>query len=249
MTETTRLPQILHAEDLSDADLLSLYQGPDSGPWIRLNFVVSVDGAIATGDTSAGLTTPLDQKVLHLLRDLADVVLVGASTIRAEDYIGIRVSEAGRAYREARGMAPVPPIAVVSGRADIHPESRLLTKTQVPPIILTTAAAPAPAKRDLESAGATVIEAGEETVSSAAIVATLTDLGLHHIDCEGGPTLAGQLATDGVLNELCVTTAPVVIAGPASRLTRASRFTSLKAQCQHIIIDSTGAQLARWIIG
>ena len=38
-----------------------------------------------------------------------------------------------------------PPIAVVTGSADLDPASRLFTETVVPPIILTLATAPAPA--------------------------------------------------------------------------------------------------------
>ncbi|WP_280232267.1 pyrimidine reductase family protein [Nocardia cyriacigeorgica] len=246
MTEPFAMPRIVRAQDLADDDLVSLYRVPESGRWIRANFVASVDGAIATDGTSSGLTNPLDQRVLKLLRELADVVLVGASTIRAEDYIGIRVSEAGRTRRAADGMAPVPPIAVVSGRADIDPESRLLTNTLVPPIIFTTTDAASAAKRNLRSAGATVIELGSGSIETGAIVAELTTLGLQKVVCEGGPTLAGQLAADHVLDELCLTTAPTVMGGPAGRVTH-SRLAALPVQCRHIIFDTDGAQLARWI--
>lgn len=241
-------PQIISGQsDLTDDALIRLYQGPESGPWLRANFVASVDGAIALGDTSSGLTTPLDQRILKLLRLLSDVVLVGASTIRAEDYIGIRFSDTGAARRRAWGMAAVPPIAVVSGRADLDPESRLLTDTLVPPIILTTHSAPTAAKANLKAAGATVLELGDNSIESGAIIDALAALGLHKVICEGGPTLAGQLAADHVLDELCLTTVPTILGGPAGRVTH-GRLASLPVQCQHIIIDQDGAQLARWTV-
>ncbi|WP_063057271.1 pyrimidine reductase family protein [Nocardia salmonicida] len=240
-------PQIISGQrELGDDELIQLYQGPRSGPWVRANFVQSVDGAIALGETSSGLTTPLDQRILKLLRLLSDVVLVGASTIRAEDYIGVRFSDAGVARRRAWGMTDAPPLAVVSGRADLDPNSRLLTDTLVPPIILTTRSASAAAKSNLKAAGATVLELGDTSIESGAIIEALADLGLRQIICEGGPTLAGQLATDHVLDELCLTTVPIILGGPAGRVMH-GRLTSLPVQCQHIIVDQDGAQIARWI--
>lgn len=239
-------PRIIEARGLTDNELLSLYEAPQAGPWIRANFVTSVDGAVTTDGTSSGLTTPLDQRVLHLLRELADVVLVGASTIRDEDYIGIRVSEVGQQRRVAAGMAPTPPIAVVTGRADIDPSSRLLTNTVVPPIILTTTDAPDSAKRKLEHAGATVLELGASNIETTALIGALRSLGLTRVTCEGGSILAGQLAADHVLDELCLTTVPTILGGTAGRVTT-GRFAALSVRCQHIIVDTDGAQLARWV--
>ena len=53
-------------------------------PWVRVNFVSSLDGAVTLHGTSRGLSSPEDQKVLALIRDLSDVVLVGAGTALAE---------------------------------------------------------------------------------------------------------------------------------------------------------------------
>ncbi|WP_280455047.1 pyrimidine reductase family protein [Nocardia brasiliensis] len=223
------------------------YESGES-PWIKANFVVSVDGAIAAnGGTSGALTSPLDQQVLRLLRELSDVVLVGASTIRAEDYIGIRVSDAGQERRRARGMAPTPPIAVVTGRADLDPNARIFTNTSVPPIILTTTTASTTAKRNLETAGAHVVELGAHSITTTAIVDTLSSFGHRRIVTEGGPTLVGQLAADHALDELCITTAPTVLSGTSVRLTHSERPASLAMDCKHIIFDADGAQLARWV--
>ncbi|MFB7837765.1 pyrimidine reductase family protein [Nocardia brasiliensis] len=249
LNEVEDLRVVSATEGLTDDDLVELYDHPATQrPWIRANFVVSVDGAInAASGTSTGLATSLDHRVLQLLRELADVVLVGASTVRAEDYAGANTSEAGRARRAANGMAEIPPIAVVSGRADIAPDSRLLTHTSVPPIIFTTTLAPAAAKRDLAAAGAQVIELGESRIKTSALVDALTGLGLPKVVCEGGPTLTGQLVADGALDELCVTTAPILLGGNAARITFSDRYAALAVRCAHIISDSDGTQLARWI--
>lgn len=244
MTGHTR---VLDARDLDAAALLELYAAPD-GSWVRTNFVTSIDGAAVLDGSSSGLTNTLDQHVLKLLRGLADVVLVGGATIRAEDYIGVRVTDSAQQHwRQEHGMAPVPPIAVVTGRADIDPESRLFTHTIVPPIILTTAAANATAKADLAAAGGEVIELGSDSITSASIIGALADRGLTRITCEGGPTLAGQLITDGVLDELDVTTAPVMTSGPAVRMSHSPCANATRMRCSHIILDSDGTQIARWV--
>ncbi|MFI9638242.1 pyrimidine reductase family protein [Nocardia sp. NPDC051929] len=243
----TDLPHLIQSAELDDTALLQLYDEPGNKPWVRANFVVSIDGAVATVGSSSGLTSPFDQRVLKVLRDLSDVVLVGASTIRVEDYIGIRPTEAGKGWRLEHGRAAVPPIAVVSGRADIDPKSRLLTNTLVPPIILTTTSAAPSKKQLLRDAGARVIELGAESISSAAILGTLADLGMKRIVCEGGPILTGQLVADDALDELCVTTAPQLLAGESPRITRSNQHAAVGMRCRHIIFDADGAQLARWV--
>ncbi|WP_324189135.1 pyrimidine reductase family protein [Nocardia otitidiscaviarum] len=240
-------PRIVSADGMTDDEIAALYEYPSmSGPWVRANYVVSVDGAVTTNGSSTGLTSPLDQRVLKLLRDLADVVLVGAATIRIEDYIGVRTSEAGRKRRMDRGLTPVPPLAVVTARADIDPASRLLTNTVVPPIILTTTTASSTAKHNLEAAGAQVIELGEGRIETTALVDALTGLGMTRILCEGGPTLTGQLVADHALDELCVTTAPIMVCGNGYRITNTDKHSSFAMHCKHILFDDNGFQLARW---
>ncbi|MET1073963.1 MAG: dihydrofolate reductase family protein, partial [Umezawaea sp.] len=127
------------AGEITDAELERVYDYPADldRPWVQVNFVSSVDGAVSVDGKSGALGNAADKKVFALGRDLADVVLVGAGTAAAEGYRGIKAGEV-RAERRARlGLAPVPPIAVVTARASVPPTSPLLTDTSVPPIVLT----------------------------------------------------------------------------------------------------------------
>jgi riboflavin biosynthesis pyrimidine reductase len=67
-------------------DLGELYAAPRQ-PWLRVNMVSSVDGA-ATGDSgkSGSLNNAADKRVFDHLRSVADVIVVGAGTARAEGY-------------------------------------------------------------------------------------------------------------------------------------------------------------------
>src|SRR3954462_2118454 len=102
-----------------EPDLESIYAFPDlvgSGAdrWLRANFVSSIDGAIEVGGRSGPLGGPGDHRIFHLLRELTDVVLVGAGTVRTEGYRAAALPVERRRQREAEGRLPVPPIAVVT---------------------------------------------------------------------------------------------------------------------------------------
>lgn len=65
--------------------------------------IFSADGAAAFGGRAGPLSCPTDQRLLRILRGLADVVLVGAGTARAENYGPVKLSDAARARRHHEG--------------------------------------------------------------------------------------------------------------------------------------------------
>src|SRR6478672_11033193 len=72
--------------DLDDDALRAAY-APPRLPWLRLNFVSTVDGAVDGADGKSGsINTEADHRVFRVLREIADVVVVGAGTVRAEGY-------------------------------------------------------------------------------------------------------------------------------------------------------------------
>ncbi len=76
---------------------------------VRVNFVASIDGAATDHGLSGGLSGHADKRIFDLLRRLADVILVGAGTARAEGYGATRLDPASvqhaRRVREARAAA------------------------------------------------------------------------------------------------------------------------------------------------
>jgi 5-amino-6-(5-phosphoribosylamino)uracil reductase len=195
---------------LDDTALAAHYAYPDglAAPYVRVNFVSSADGAVSVDGRSGGLGSVADRRVFGMLRELADVVLVGAGTVRTEDYRGAR--------RPTRGRDTPPPIAVVTGSAGLDPESRLFTDTAVPPIVLTLASAPADNRERLAAAGADVVVL--ERLTPDALLAELARRGLHRVLCEGGPMLFGDLVAADAVDELCLTVAPLLAGGTAGRI-------------------------------
>jgi riboflavin biosynthesis pyrimidine reductase len=169
-------------------------------PAVRLNMITSLDGAAALDGRSGGLGGPADRKVFAALRSLADVVLVAAGTVRAENY----------------GPAKIP-IAVVSGSLRLDWDTPFFTAATRRPLIVTSALAPADAVEQAETV-ADVLVAGDAAVDLAAAVGRLGERGFRHVLAEGGPSLNGALAGAGVLDEFCLTLAPRLASGDAKRI-------------------------------
>lgn len=199
---------------LDNGQLEARYAYPTDlvAPYVRTNFVASADGAATIAGRSAGLGSPADHRVFTLLRELADVLLVGAGTVRTEDYGGVR--------RPTRGTDRPPPIAVVTASAQLDPNSRLFTDTRVPPIILTLRSVPVEQRERLAAAGGDVVTMTRLTPNL--ILAELARRGLHRVLCEGGPTLHGELIAADAIDELCLTVAPLLAGGSAGRITAGS---------------------------
>ncbi|MFC5724404.1 pyrimidine reductase family protein [Streptomyces gamaensis] len=206
--------------ELADAYAYPQPSGGGAGrPWLRANMVSSLDGAAHHEGHSQPLSSDADMRIFGTLRGLADAVVVGAETVRQEGYRPARARAAFTARRAALGQKPAPAIAVVSASLDLDFSLPLFTDPLVPTLVLTGAAAPAERVRAARAAGAEVIVAGEgKGVDAARVPGVLAERGLTRLLTEGGPRLLGQFTAAGVLDELCLSLAPVLASGTASRI-------------------------------
>ncbi len=203
---------------LNQSELIGSYVRPDRAtPWLRANFVSSLDGAVTRDGVSGGLGTEPDHVVFELLRMLSDVVIVGAGTIRTEGYGGLRIAAESSAWREDHGLSPQLRLAVVSSRLDLDPASEVFTKAPVRPIVITHEAAPHRARSRLAEV-ADVIVAGEQEIDVQAAIAELVSRGLTQMLSEGGPHLLGSLLDADLIDELCLTISPTLEGGDAGRI-------------------------------
>jgi riboflavin biosynthesis pyrimidine reductase len=192
------------------------------------NFVATLDGIAAippmprsnefiAGDSDA------DRFLMGLLRAYADAVLVGSGVLRASPRSTWRAQAifppAAGAYAELRhalGMPPDPEVAVVTGSGAIdtgHPvfESRS--------VVLTSESGAERLQGRLSETTSVVALGPSETIPSASIVGALRDRGHRRILCEAGPHTFGGLLEDGVVDELFLTSSPLLVGdgGPGSR--------------------------------
>ena len=162
--------------------------------------IASVDGATMLAAVSGGLGGRADHALFAVLRSLAEVVLVAAGTVRAERY----------------GPSSTP-VAVVSRSLRLDWDAPFFTAPLARPIVVTVAQAPAD-QLARAAALADVVVAGDRDVDLAAALAAFADRGWHAVLAEGGPTLNGQLARAGLLDELCLTLSPRLAGGDARRI-------------------------------
>ncbi|HEY7051161.1 MAG TPA: pyrimidine reductase family protein [Mycobacterium sp.] len=216
--------------------------------WVRANMIVSVDGGATVDGRAGGLAGPGDRMLFNVLREIADVVLVGAGTVRTENYSGAQLGIAARQSRQARGQAEIPPIAVVTASGALDPDSRLFMRSETQPLIFTTNASFG-ATRDRLVGAAEVVDASTTdpiVVDPTAVLAQLARRGLHRVLCEGGPTLLGDIVALDLLDELALTMAPLLVAGGAPRMvtSRVARASDLRPA--HILTDEQGYLYMRY---
>ncbi|MEV6060632.1 pyrimidine reductase family protein [Nocardia asteroides] len=248
-----RIHNVTQLADLDDDALARCYAYPRhlERPWVRANFVNSIDGAFTVDGVSAGLGTAADHRVFTLLRELAEVIVVGAGTVRAENYGGAHPDPDRRRAHFRHGIGgsadgTPPPIAVVTASARLDPASKFFTDAEVAPLIVTTAHAAPDQVAALEQAGARVVVAGEAAIMPAALLRVLAEHGLQRVLCEGGPSLFGQLAEADLVDELCLTTAPVLVGGAGGRISLSASGFDTPMQRRQLVLAEDGTVLARW---
>lgn len=221
--------RLLHGDgDPTTPEGLRAIYTPPRLPWLRANMVSSLDGAATGSDGRSGtVNNAVDVDVFHVLRDLADAVLVGAGTAIAETYT-------------AKGT----PIVVVSRRGRIPDELRGCEPGAVR--LATVAEAPGLEAAREEIGEANVYLTGAAEVDLAALLDRLHEEGMRHVLCEGGPTLLGSLLEAGVVDELCHTITPKVLAGDGRRIVTGPP-TDVPVSLGSLI-EHDGTLLGRWLV-
>ncbi|MGX9791103.1 pyrimidine reductase family protein [Mycobacterium sp. MMS18-G62] len=238
-------------DDVDDARLTDFYAYPDDlqSCWVRGNMITSLDGGATDDGKAGGLAGAGDRAVFSLMRHAADVILVGASTVRIENYSGAQLPVSARQARQRRGQAEVPPIAVITRSGNIDPNALLFTRTEVPPLILTTSRFQDDARRRLGSV-AEVIDASAsepDSVDSATVLKILADRGLYRVLTEGGPLFLGTLIEDGLLDELCLTIAPILVGGGSKRIVTGMGNVHTTMRRTHLLTDDDGYLYSRYV--
>jgi riboflavin biosynthesis pyrimidine reductase len=183
---------------------------PPHRPWLGICMVSSIDGSTVVDTNSRGLSSAADQEVLLTLRDLADVLIVGAATVRIEGYGPPR--------------KPGQRVGVVSRRGDVDTESRLFTSGAG--FLIVPADAPP-----------TSVESVRAGVGDVDLAAALAQLDVDFVQAEGGATLNGALAAADVIDELNLTISPQIAGGDGPRVTFGSTQLTRRMRLAHVLED------------
>ncbi|MET4052251.1 riboflavin biosynthesis pyrimidine reductase [Frigoribacterium sp. PvP054] len=225
--------------DIDDAGaparIRELYDPPRE-TWLRLNLIAAVSGDAAGSDgTSETLSNATDRTILAAIRALADGVLVGAASVRAEGY---RVPKSSR-------------LVVVTSSGDLSGHRMDPTEAERV-VVVCPSSARARVRETLGEAiwaAAAVLTAPDDggRLEPAAILRCLRDQRLRSLVCEGGPSLAGQFLRDGLVDELCLSTSPVVI-GSGLPVFGRERFDPASLVLGQLLVDEQSTLYARWSV-
>ncbi|GAA4264854.1 dihydrofolate reductase family protein [Frondihabitans peucedani] len=215
-------------------ETLASWYAPPATPWLRINLIAAVSGDAAGADgTSDTLSNPADRAILRAVRDVADAVVVGAASVRAEGY----------------RVPPSAKLVVVTSTGDLSGHRIAPERAERVVVVCPENAV----GRVEESLGdslcrlatiAPVADTGGR-IAPRAIVETLHARGLTSLVCEGGPSLAGQFVRDHLVDELCLSTSPVVI-GSGLPVFGSERFDASRLSLSQLLIDDQSALYARW---
>lgn len=236
---------------MAEVEPLDTYLGgsrpaPVDRPWIVVGMISSLDGATSVRGRSGALGGPADKTVFRAVRALADVILVGAGTARAEGYGPVVLSEMASAKRRAAGRVdPVPRIAIVTASLDLDLETPLFTGSNRPPLVFTTEDAD-PARVRAVGAVSELRQHGRGRVDVVAAATSLRGDGAEVVVCEGGPSLNGALVDAGVVDELCLTLSPVLAGGGSSRIVAGSDADVVAGYELVSLLTEDGMLFGRW---
>jgi riboflavin biosynthesis pyrimidine reductase len=200
---------------------------PAGRPWVGLTMIASLDGAVVVDGASGGLGNPNDRDVLLTMRDLADVIVVGAGTARGEGYGPPR--------------KPGQRIGVVTNSGKVDVSTPLFTSGAGFVI--------APESAAIDGSRCDVLRAGTDTVDLGRAIAALPTIvgAARHVQAEGGPTLNGSLLAADLVDELDLTVSPRMVGGAGPRLTSHAPDADARFVLAHLLVDDESFVFSRWL--
>ena len=169
---------------------------------------MTVDGKIATTSGDSAISSRDDLIRVHELRASADGIMVGISTVLA-DNPRLTVRLAGKRVKRKD-----PARIVIDSTGKIPLDSRiLLTASRIKTIVAVTKLAHIDTLRKIKKTGAIVIVSGRQTVNLKEVFSIIKRMGIRKILVEGGGEINWSLLRLGIVNELIVTIAPKIVGG------------------------------------
>lgn len=188
------LPQELDLDAPDSRDQLLDWYRPPSADWVRLNLVLSLSGsAVGPDGTSNTLTSRTDRRILGVIRELSDAIVVGAQTVRAEGYQIPRLTR----------------LAIITSSGDFAGH-RLDADQSNRVTVLCPPSAADVVRSQLPAAEILTVDAPSGRIDATAIVETLRAAGHRSLVCEGGPSLASSIVAAGLLDDACLTISPTL---------------------------------------
>jgi riboflavin biosynthesis pyrimidine reductase len=205
-------------------------RGHAGHPWVMANFVATIDGATVVDGGSRAINDPDDKAMFAALRSVPDFIVVGAGTVRAENYRPVTLDETRRNARVEAGLDPTPHLVIVSGSLSLDPAARVFGDPEHRVTVLTGPGASAEKFAELSEVADVVRLRGTDA----------TDV-IHYLRmsrvvlCEGGPSLMGQFVSAGLVDEMALTISPLLVAGESPRLAHSEATTPQEMRLDRVL--------------
>ena len=196
------------APELDPDAVRDLYPWPEGRRWVRAMMVTALDGAAVGPDGLSGtISSAADRLVFDAVRRLADAVVVGAETLRAEGYQPMKAKAEDAEIRAGQGLAPAPVLSVVSVSLDLPWHRPELAEAASSMLVITGSGAD-PKRLDRAREHAEVVQLPGQRVAGADVLDELSGRGLTRIVCEGGPRFLADLIAADLIDEADITVSP-----------------------------------------
>jgi riboflavin biosynthesis pyrimidine reductase len=181
--------------------------------------VGSVDGRATLGGRTEAISSDRDRELFHSLRAQVDAVMVGTGTIAIERYGPLARRPEVRRRRAALGLAETPMCVTASRSMELPVDTPLFEDPESHVIVVTNSdREPPPCKCDL-----TVERLPGEDLDLVAAAGLLRERhGIRAMLLEGGPTLLASMLNAGLVDELFLSTSPLLVGGDEPSLLEGS---------------------------
>jgi riboflavin biosynthesis pyrimidine reductase len=219
-------------EPADDVTVDTAYGAPlgalDGRPWVGMCMIASIDGSTVVDGTSAKLSSPTDIAVLTRLRRLADVIVVGAQTVRDEGY-----------------GAPDKPgqrIGVVTASGELDYASELFSSGSG--FLITSGSARLSVPEHVD-----VLRTGSDHIDFDAVIRALPSLiePCRFVQVEGGAALNGALFAADMIDEINLTTSAATFGGDGPRLAHGAPPHAHRFEVVQLAIDEQSYVYTRWL--
>jgi 5-amino-6-(5-phosphoribosylamino)uracil reductase len=182
-------------------------------PHVSLNVAMTADGKITdAARSSPTFVSRRDRQRMDHLRSGVDAILLGAATLRAEDY-PLQLRDPGAiAERKALGLPPGLSTVVVSRSLRLPAQAKFFRQPLAPSIILASTDSADCSALNLPAAVA-VWRLGPTQVDLVALLQRLGQAGMQRIMVEAGGNLNAQLLQLDLIDSLYLTVAPALLGG------------------------------------
>ncbi|MGC8855771.1 MAG: 2,5-diamino-6-(ribosylamino)-4(3H)-pyrimidinone 5'-phosphate reductase [Anaerolineae bacterium] len=220
-------------------------------PHVLINVAISADGKMDTFERQgAAISSPGDKERVLRLRASADAIMVGGKTLLSEDPSLTVKREALYQQRMERALPPNPIKVGVVTRADLNPSGNFLNAGPARVVIFTTTQTSKGQIEMLQSHRAEVFVLGEQRVDLPAALDILYQIGVRRLMVEGGGTLNFELLRQGLVDELLIYQAPIILGGATAPTLAAGqglpRHAAIPLKLIHVESDEEGGILIHY---